>query len=867
MGEKHMKTKHTLALIICIAMLASLLLSLNASAKSGDFEFIVEETSNLFPTAITGYEDLDKISNSDDEAIITVGYRLLAPGYSIVDLAFELTYDEEILEYYPDFKSDAAGASETIIPALSPYGTTNFDDFADSGISGRGMMTVEFSGYAEAFNESGMPIVLVKVPFQIADTEAGRTNVDLNIITLALRKIPDVPTGSVSVDMAISDDEDIFIVENGFVNEEYLDLLGLSTVVSPSGVDLIALEAVNRVTDIINALPSPENVSSKDGDAIKAARAEYDALTSKQKSMLDASVYKKLTDCEAALEKAIDDETTLTISFSSDFCPDLPTIKAKVGEQITVKIPAPRDLDITYMFWLLRHDEKVLGSRSINTFGKGGYGDAHVGDNYTYDGGYAYQYIETDGTPLHLNKGDVMVEMTFKVLAPGQTTITFEATTEKGNTHKLTIDMGGFEDDFVYYVEDGANAYKAIFDDNNCPIGILKKKNGVYYEQVSILTRPLSEVESIDEYMFTPLSKILDFEVHEDTTLYAVWTKYVNNVNIVIEPPIAGERTSDIKVQTAHGNTYRIRTNQPKVSFKDSEGCVYFNGVWYAGYTFDENGSLHLTLDSAPYEAGKYYYARIYIDADIGYMLTAVEKNIKIVGVDEYDILKIGSTFNHVPECYGEMYVDIMVPCVTKDEAAVLKTKNNAELLPDVDKLTLDDKDDVKAAKAALDALTDEQKKLVPKDVVDKIEAANVAVDVLSLPDTDKLTKDDKAAVKAAKTEYDSLTDDQKKLVPKEIADKIIADDVVVDILSLPDVDKISKGDKAAIEAARKAYDALTDDQKKLVANDVLDRLITAENALKKASDGGTVVVVIIIVVVVLSVGGAVAVIIKKRKR
>ena len=151
--------------------------------------------------------------------------------------------------------------------------------------------------------------------------------------------------------------------------------------------------------------------------------------------------------------------------------------------------------------------------------------------------------------------------------------------------------------------------------------------------------------------------------------------------------------------------------------------------------------------------------------------------------------------------------------------------------------------------------------------MVDKIEAANVAVDVLSLPDTDKLTKDDKAAVKAAKTEYDSLTDDQKKLVPKEIADKIIADDVVVDILSLPDADKISKGDKAAIETARKAYDALTDDQKKLVPKDVTDKLIAAENALKKASGGGTVVVVIIIVVVVLSVGGAVAVIIKKRKR
>ena len=52
-----------------------------------------------------------------------------------------------------------------------------------------------------------------------------------------------------------------------------------------------------------------------------------------------------------------------------------------------------------------------------------------------------------------------------------------------------------------------------------------------------------------------------------------------------------------------------------------------------------------------------------------------------------------------------------------------------------------------------------------------------------------------------------NLTDEQKKLVPKEIADKIIADDVVVDILSLPDADKISKSDKAAIEAAIEAAD------------------------------------------------------------
>lgn len=559
-----MKTKTAIALTICLAILASVALSVGTSAYDSKYKFVVEQSSNLFPMAATGYEDPSDLLNDDDEMAVTAMYRIYAPGYKIVELAVELTYDEEILEFSGDYEPTAVGTASTatIIPTLRRYGETSFDDYAESGVEGRGKMTAAFSGEAEAFNQNGLPIVLVRAPFVLSDEEANLTNIDLHITTLVLRKIAD--DFSDEVDMAKPDGEgNIYVVENGSVNEENLDIITLSTLVTPSGANLI------------------DNTPDND---------------------------------------------TLTINFSSDFCPDLPSITAKVGELVTVKIPAPRDLDITYLFWLLRHDENVLGSRAINTFSKGEYGEAHIGDNYTYEGGYAYQYIEKDGAPLHLNKGDVMIEITFKVLAPGETTITFEANTEKGNTHKLTIDMGGFEDDYVYDVEDGANAYDAIFGDHFGPIGILKKKNGIYYEQVSILNKPLSEVESIDEYMFTPLSKILDFEVHEDTTLYAVWTKYVNKVNIVIEPPIAGERTSDIKVQTAHGNTYRIRTNQPKVSFKDSEGCVYFNGVWYAGYTLDENGLLHLTLDNAPFEAGKYYFARIYIDADIGYMLTAAEK-------------------------------------------------------------------------------------------------------------------------------------------------------------------------------------------------------------------------------------------------
>ena len=49
--------------------------------------------------------------------------------------------------------------------------------------------------------------------------------------------------------------------------------------------------------------------------------------------------------------------------------------------------------------------------------------------------------------------------------------------------------------------------------------------------------------------------------------------------------------------------------------------------------------------------------------------------------------------------------------------------------------------------------------------------------------------------------------------------------------------EKAGAGDKAAVEAARKAYDALTDDQKKLVGEDALKKLTDAEEQVKAAEE------------------------------
>ena len=75
----------------------------------------------------------------------------------------------------------------------------------------------------------------------------------------------------------------------------------------------------------------------------------------------------------------------------------------------------------------------------------------------------------------------------------------------------------------------------------------------------------------------------------------------------------------------------------------------------------------------------------------------------------------------------------------------------------------------------------------------------------------------------------------------KEVADTDAAKKVTDAINALPASDKVATTDKAAIEAARKAYDALTADQKAKVPADTLKKLEAAEKALaaaeKKATD------------------------------
>ena len=180
-------------------------------------------------------------------------------------------------------------------------------------------------------------------------------------------------------------------------------------------------------------------------------------------------------------------------------------------------------------------------------------------------------------------------------------------------------------------------------------------------------------------------------------------------------------------------------------------------------------------------------------------------------------------------------------------EAAAAVTEQ-IETLPEA--ITVDDKDDVDAARAAYDALTDDQKALVDDETVtalteaeDALAAAQVTETINALPT--EITDDDIDDVIDASIAYEALTDNQKAKIDSETLKKLVsAANAVVKILgdkkeaenvanlinALPE--KITSADKEAVEAARAAYDALSDDQKAYVDEDTVKKLTDAEEAL-----------------------------------
>jgi DNA repair exonuclease SbcCD ATPase subunit len=200
------------------------------------------------------------------------------------------------------------------------------------------------------------------------------------------------------------------------------------------------------------------------------------------------------------------------------------------------------------------------------------------------------------------------------------------------------------------------------------------------------------------------------------------------------------------------------------------------------------------------------------------------------------------------------------------------------ELIEDIGKVWYEDRYKVKidAAQAAFDALTEEQKVLVSNDqkLWDAIErynalkakseqaaadkaAADQVILLINAIGTVEYTDASKAKIDAAQAAYDALTEAQKELVSnvqklndaiarynelkaaaeQAAADRAAADAVIQKINAIGTVE-YTDASKAKIDAARNAYNALTETQKGLVSNArTLTDAVNRYNELKAAAE------------------------------
>jgi len=844
-----MKKLTRLATTIVVYVLLSALLVTSVSAFAGlsGYELVVEESSNFFPIAMTGYKDIASLYGDEEEHIIWAEYRICAPGFRIAEFDFELTYDEESLEFVDEQEigSSPVGTSweETdIIPEISEYGEYSFEPWADSETEGRGRMTLHYIGSAVATNELGGDIALVKVPFQVYSTDLDIVNIDLQVMTLTLVSDNDVP-GSDFVENAITDNV-LFVVENGIVNESYNDVYSLLTILSPTGEDL---------TEPVE---------------------EY-----------------------------------LTIHFDNEFAQGLPDRVVKVSEgKAFITFYAATDLDFEYLTWTVKVDPSKLVVKGASSLGieKGHY-------FIDEENNFGYYYL-SPGEPMHINKGEPIAAINVSILDGGETTLHFSGSTEEGG-HKVTIDMGGHGNNISFDVDDGENLYEALKKQNLNPY----KDDG--YLLACLHTKPLSKMESAEEYqsLYFIDKDIFDKPVTSDVTVYAIWLKVIQfefpDITCYYEKDSAAGLKPEVTLSSNAHYTFEcppLSDKYPLDGFSSSiDGTIEVLGSLCFGsfsanadlgyifdfsldysqiptipfrhiltiYSYDDNYCMLeyyrtiLVADSGKYMDDYGYEWDFTYIIKLSFKDSKVDEKIKDINktISDEDLsLDNSEAIKKAKEEYDSLTDEQkkLIPPEIADKLFAYDVAVDIDALPPIDKITPDDKESIEKAKKAYEELTEEQKKLVPPEIVDKLLVSELTLDVITLPDTDKLTPDDKDAVKAAKETFDKLTDEQKLLVPQEIVDKLMAENVIVDIISLPDADKITANDKEAIEAARKAYEALTDEQKKLVPKEVLDKLAAAEEAIKKSSiEMPSVFVIIIIVVAVAAVLFLIVFLVSKKKK
>ena len=397
-------------------------------------------------------------------------------------------------------------------------------------------------------------------------------------------------------------------------------------------------------------------------------------------------------------------------------------------------------------------------------------------------------------------------------------------------------------------VEAAREAYEALTD---------AQKQYVTEETVTALEELENRIQELE-----------DAEEPEQAYVTVAIEKFTIGQGYLVEPVLVeiteGESTAQILDRVLGENGLRY----------DNTGSV--DSSFYLSWILDEAGSLtaefpEISLKHAEEQGIKITNPRRratlgefdYTNHQSGWMYT-LNNDMPNVGMSDTepkdgDVIRIRFTAMKGDLCSGNGYVDDpFVPNVNGDSI----TKLLAEFNGREDKEELLEYANVqKAYEGAVAAISDITCEQTAVDAAEQAlrdaianpsnpeepqipEEAQAVIDLIEEIGT--VTLDSREAIEAARNAYDALTEEQQSYVTnysvltaaeaelKALEEQAAADAVTEQINSLPAADALTLEDKAAVEAAREAYEALTDAQKQYVTEETMAVLEKCENRIQE---------------------------------
>lgn len=291
--------------------------------------------------------------------------------------------------------------------------------------------------------------------------------------------------------------------------------------------------------------------------------------------------------------------------------------------------------------------------------------------------------------------------------------------------------------------------------------------------------------------------------------------------------------------------------------------------VWTTGT--EETYIMVLRVDQLPGKlATAYYYLSNIVAQNVDADSIMVQKLIDSIGTVTVESEAMIAAAREAYESLDAAQKALVDPAkLIAAEAELIRVKKEAAdkaaadavnaKIEAIGEVTLDDEAAIAEARAAYNALTDDQKALVDET---KIAAAEKTLEALKKAEADKaaadkvnamidaigeVTLESKDALKAASDAYGALTDDQKTLVKADVLkaailrygelvaaerqEKLDKEAAAAAQAKIEAIGEVTLDSEDAIQAARQAYDALTETQKALVDT---TKLIAAEEAYQK---------------------------------